>query len=176
MSKISKLNIKEIAIPSDITKFFTLSSGYSFGISYGNEKGQFLYLFKIQNDNFIQIQKCPYIGYIPLIFYELKNKTLLNARRNSVASWKIKNDKIYRTTYINYDHNHESLAEILEAIEIENGKIILQNILGDIYILGKWENYKEKEFKNIRHDYIADDGDNNEYEFIYKIPYEKNIN
>ena len=61
--------------------------------------------------------------------------------------WKIENDNLYRTTYLSRDHNNDSLAEIIEGIEIENGKIILQNILGDIYILDKNEKYKEKEIK-----------------------------
>ena len=56
--------------------------------------------------------------------------------------WKIENDNLYRTTYLSRDHNNDSLAEIIEGIEIENGKIILQNILGDIYVLDKNEKYK----------------------------------
>ena len=39
--------------------------------------------------------------------------------------YKIKDDKLYRTSYLYKDHNKDSLAEIIEAIQIENGKIIL---------------------------------------------------
>ena len=85
--------------------------------------------------------------------------------------WKIENDNLYRTTYLSRDHNNDSLAEIIEGIEIENGKIILQNILGDIYILDKNEKYKEKEIKKFCDNYYIDYED--EYKFIYKIPYEK---
>ena len=78
--------------------------------------------------------------------------------------WKIENDNLYRTTYLSRDHNNDSLAEIIEGIEIENGKIILQNILGDIYILDKNEKYKEKEIKKFCDNYYIDYED--EYKFM----------
>ena len=83
--------------------------------------------------------------------------------------YKIKDDKLYRTSFLCRDHNKDSLAEILEAIQIENGKIILQNILGDIYVLNKNKNYIEKEVHKVTHGYIADD-ENDEYQFVYKFP------
>ena len=59
----------------------------------------------------------------------MQNNALLTAERNSVQFFKIKNDKLYRTSYLSRDHNEGYLAEIIQAIQTENGKIILQNIL-----------------------------------------------
>lgn len=167
MSEISKLNIKTIKLPSDIDKLITLSFGYSIGISDSEE---YIYLFKIQNDDFIQIQKSIYYGWSPIAYIELRNKTLLTAGRNSIYFYKIKNDKLLITDIITNDNNGDSFAELLEVIELENGKIILQNILGDIYVVQKLKNYKECN-PEIEYGYIINN--NPEYECIHKIPYEK---
>ena len=174
MSEISKLNIKSIKLPSDIGYLMTLSYGYSIGISfYETGKYRYIYLFKIEKDNFIQIQKYKYYGYVPLSYIELKNKTLLTVGRNSLYFYKIINDKLWRTTCLNRDKNNDYLAEVLQVIEIENGKIILENILGDIYVVEKIKNYKEINISDlsILDGYISND--NPEYEFTYKIPYEQ---
>ena len=174
MSEISKLNIKSFKLPSDIGYLMTLSYGYSIGISfYEHEKYRYIYLFKIEKDNFIQTQKLEYYGYSPLSYIELKNKTLLTVGRNSLYFYKIINDKIWRTTCLNCDKNNDSLAEVLQVIEIENGKIILENILGDIYVVEKIKNYKEINLSDlpIIDEYISND--NPEYEFTYKIPCEQ---
>ena len=170
MSEISKLNIKSIKLPLDIGYLITLSYGYSIGISF-YEKGreEYIYLFKFQNDNFTQIQKSRYYGWTPLTYIELRNKTLLTAGRNSVYFYEIINDKLFRTTILTRDNNDDFLAEVLQVIEVENGKIILENILGDIYIVQKVKNYKECD-SIIEEDYIKY---NPEYEFIHKIPSEK---
>ena len=174
MSEISKLNIKSIKLPSDIGYLMTLSYGYSIGISfYETGKDRYIYLFKIEKDNFIQIQKLEYYGYNPLSYIELKNKTLLTVGRNSLYFYKIINDKLWRTTCLNRDKNNDPLAEVLQVIEIENGKIILENILGDIYVVEKIKNYKEINISDlsILDGYISND--NPEYEFTYKIPCEQ---
>ena len=174
MSEISKLNIKSIKLPSDIGYLMTLSYGYSIGISfYETGKYRYIYLFKIEKDNFIQIQKYKYYGYDPLSYIELKNKTLLTVGRNSLYFYKIINDKLWRTTCLNRDKNNDPLAEVLQVIEIENGKNIFENILGDIYVVEKIKNYKETNISDlsILDGYISND--NPEYEFTYKIPCEQ---
>jgi hypothetical protein len=63
---------------------FALSCGYLFGfyskyIDATNEIENFLNLYKIQNDNFFELKKYNYSGWSPIIYFELKNKTLLTA-------------------------------------------------------------------------------------------------
>jgi len=175
MSEFSKLNIKTVKLPPYITKLFTLSSGYTIGIysKYENKTIEdYIYLYKIKNRDFIELQKFVYFGYNPIIGLELQNNTLLTAGRNSVQFFKIKNDKLYRTAYLSRDHNGDSLAEIIQAIQTENGKIILQNILADIYVLEKNENYIDKESYNVTDGYITEDSQNDlniEYKFVYKF-------
>ena len=83
MSKMSKLNIKTFKLPFNIIHLFTLSCGYSFGFYskyIGDGKTEdFIYLYKIQNDNFFELKKYNYSGWNPIIYFELKNKTLLTA-------------------------------------------------------------------------------------------------
>ena len=128
MSEISKLNINTVKLPSHIIQIFNISSGYAIGF-YSKYKGDhkhegYIYLYKIKDDDFINLQKFEYIGrWLPIIGLELQNNTLLTAGRNSVMFYKIKDDKLYRTSYLYEDHNKDSLAEILEAMQIENGKI-----------------------------------------------------
>ena len=174
MSEISKLNINTVKLPSHIMQIFNISSGYAIGFYSNYEEDHkhegYIYLYKIKDDDFINLQKFEYIGgWHPIIGLVLQNNTLLTAGRNSVMFYKIKDDKLYRTSFLCRDHNKDSLAEILEAIQIENGKIILQNILGDIYVLNKNKNYIEKEVHKVTHGYIADD-ENDEYQFVYKFP------
>ena len=78
-----------------------------------------------------------------------------------------------RTTCLIRDKNKDPLAEVLQVIEIENGKIILENILGDIYVVEKIKNYKEINLSNISIEYGYINNDNSEYEFTHKIPNEQ---
>jgi hypothetical protein len=84
MSEMSKLNIKTFKLPFNIIHLFALSCGYSFGfyskyIDATDEIENFLNLYKIQNDNFFELKKYNYSGWNPIIYFELKNKTLLTA-------------------------------------------------------------------------------------------------
>ena len=106
-------------------------------------------------------------------YIELKNKTLLTIGRNLLCFYKIINDKLLRTTCLIRDKNNDPLAEVLQVIEIENGKIILENILGDIYVVEKIKNYKEINLSNISIEYGYINNDNPEYEFTHKIPNEQ---
>ena len=173
-----KLNVKTVELPQNIIySFYDLSYGYFIAFTkYDDYIDRYLYLFKIQNNNFTQIKKYKFFRWFsPIIFLELKNKTILFAGRNFVSFWKIQNDDIYNSCYITRDHEKETTAEIIDAIELENENIVIQNIFGDIYLLVKNKNTSNKK---LRSDYNSDfdielNHDSREYEYYKKMPSEK---
>jgi len=115
---------------------------------------------------------------IPPVFTELKNKTLLIAVENYVLFLKIKNDKIYNSCCLDRFLETEMQGVIIDAMEIENQNIILENLHGDIFVAVKNKNISEEELNK---EYDEEDKlflnfDYGEYELKYKINHnDKNI-
>ena len=141
MNEISKLNIKDFQLQNNIYLIFITSTGYIICIQGFCSKDyrtidDCIILYKITDNNIIFIQKIDLFGYSPILLYELKNKSVLFTGRNHLALYKIKDDKIYMSSY----HGDYKLGEIYQLKELENENIIFVNYKGDIYVAKKINN------------------------------------
>ena len=115
-------------------------------------------LYTYKNNNFIELDYLHILGYTPHIIYELKNKTILFSGMDHIAFYKIKKNKIYRSSYHHTDHNGHLIDEIIQIKELENNKIILLNKKGNIYIVEKIKKTKKQYIKCLPNGSLEIDG------------------
>ena len=148
-NNIAKLNIKEFQLGNHVYLVFITSNGYiicieSFCSKDYTKINYFIILYKIIDNNIIFIERVELFGWNPILIYELKNKSLLFTGRNHFSIYKIKDDKIFMSSYHGF-----SKGEIYQVKELENKRIILVNYCGEIFVakeLGKrLINYKQDE-------------------------------
>ena len=115
-------------------------------------------LYTYKNNNFIELDYLHILSYPPNIIYELKNKTILFTGMDHIAFYKIKKNKIYRSSYHHTDHNGHLINEIIQIKELENNKIILLNKKGNIYIVEKITKLKKQYIKCLPNGSLEIDG------------------
>lgn len=152
-------NTKEIKIPSGNRKLISLSDGY-FIVKLNYD----LKLYKLISGNLKEIDEMRVECLSTIVIKELKNKTIVLAGRGHTFFYKIKNDKIIRTIGNNFDNNQEYFAEIVNIKELENEQLIALDILGNIFIMEKIEDFTQVKL-------YEDSGDYKNQSMVGKIEY-----
>ena len=140
-----------------IKYIYSLSNGNIIVISSLNFK-TYASLYTYKNYNFIELDYLHILGYYPKVIYELKNKTIVFSGIDHIAFYKIKKNKIYRSSYHHTDHNGQLINEILQIKELEKNKIILLNKKGNIYIIEKIKKNKKAFIKSLPNGSLEIDG------------------